>query len=306
MHIFDGQNKHDLEIMAVVFVDDVTGVGGIEVANNTIYNCGLMEERKKFTFNNKNGKTEYMVIGQFDEEIRTVSEKVKKGMINRVKEHKQLGSWFDETGDYDINIKKKKEKLNYMISTVKKQAGPRTVGKYTYESRLKLAEAVVIQSILYNVEAFQVVKENEIKKLESTQHTILASTLELPKSTPYCAMLMEVGWWSMRARVSYRRLMLYHNITRSDERRTIKKIVKEQGKEERETTWLASLRKDLEKYQLTNIEVKETLKSAWKREVKRKITEQEEREIRQKCENSTKSRFVKRNEYKMKDYYKER
>jgi hypothetical protein len=32
--------------------------------------------------NKKNGKTEYMIIGKFDEEMRTVSEKVKKGMIS--------------------------------------------------------------------------------------------------------------------------------------------------------------------------------------------------------------------------------
>ena len=37
----------DLAIQAVVFVDDVTGAGGINQINNTIYNCSLMEERKR-------------------------------------------------------------------------------------------------------------------------------------------------------------------------------------------------------------------------------------------------------------------
>ena len=50
----------DLSIMVVVCLNNVTGIGGKEAANNTIYNCGLMEERKKMTFNNKNGKTEYL------------------------------------------------------------------------------------------------------------------------------------------------------------------------------------------------------------------------------------------------------
>ena len=34
----------DLAIQAVVFVDDVTGAGGINTINNTIFNCSLMEE----------------------------------------------------------------------------------------------------------------------------------------------------------------------------------------------------------------------------------------------------------------------
>ena len=37
----------DLTIQALLFVDDVTGAGGIHQTNNTIYNCSMMEERKK-------------------------------------------------------------------------------------------------------------------------------------------------------------------------------------------------------------------------------------------------------------------
>ena len=108
--------------------------------------------------------------------------------------------------------------------------------KNEYKARFKLAEVVIILSILYNVEAFQVIKINEIKELESIQHSILTSILDLPKSTPYCSMLMEVGWWSMEERIAYKRLMLYQSISKSDKMRTIRKILKEQMKEERETT----------------------------------------------------------------------
>ena len=112
----------DLIIQAVLFVDDVTGAGGIHQINNTIYNCNMMEERKKMTFNNKRGKTEYMVVGKAKEEVRTASKKVKKGVINRVDEHKLLGSWIDEDGSYGVNIEKKREKLPYMLSTTRRQA----------------------------------------------------------------------------------------------------------------------------------------------------------------------------------------
>ena len=184
---------------------------------------------------NKRGKTEYMIVGNFKEEKRTVTKKVKKGAIERVEEHKMLGSWIDETGSYGINTKKKKEKLPYMISTIKQRASPKTVGVYSIEARLKLAEIVIIPSILANAEGFPTYKDREIKELESVQLNILTSILELPRSTPYCALLMEVGWWTMKARLEYRKLMLYHNIMKSDERRVTKQLLKVQENEIRKT-----------------------------------------------------------------------
>ena len=291
----------DLAIQAVVFVDDVTGAGGIDAVNNTIYNCSMMEERKKMTFNNKRGKTEYMVVGKFDEEIRTLSRRVKKGTISRVEEHKMLGTWIDETGEYGINTKKKKEKLPFMVSTVRRQASPKTIGIYSVEGRLKLAETVIIKSILYNAEGFPSHTDAEIKELESVQLNILTSLLELPRSTPYCALLMEVGWWTMKARIIHAKLMLYHNIKRSNDRRVIKQLVKAQENEIRETTWLAGVKQEIEKLGIV-LDVNNTLKSTWKREVKKRINEEMEKEIRGKCALSKKARWVQNDVYERKKY----
>ena len=120
----------NLILKVVVFVDDVTGDGSVNAGNNLIFNCGIMEERKKMTFNNRQGKTEYMVIGKGKDEVRTISNKVKKGVIKKVKEHKLLGTWVDSRGDYGLDVNKKKEKLQFMISTVKRQANPRSVWEY--------------------------------------------------------------------------------------------------------------------------------------------------------------------------------
>jgi hypothetical protein len=46
---------------------------------------------------------------------------------------------------------------------------------------------------------------------------------------------METGFWPMRDRVAYKKLMLYQNIIKSDNKRVVKKIVKEQIKMERKT-----------------------------------------------------------------------
>ena len=287
-------------IGATAFIDDVTGAGGITVSNNTIYNCNMMEERKKMTFNNKNGKTEYMVvIGNNKEEIETVTSQVKKGRIERIEEHKVLGTWMDETGTYEINIWKRKEKLQFMLTTVRNQASPKTVGIMAVEARFKLAETVVLPSMIYNAEEFPSHTAQEMKQLESIQLTILTGILELPSSTPYCALFMETGWWPMRARIAYKKLMLYHNIIRSDDQRVIKQIIIIQQRTARETTWYASVRRAAIYYGITLV-AEDSLKSTWKKHVKKKIKEKTAAEIKEECSKKTKSRTVKDDVYKQK------
>ncbi len=290
-----------LPIKAVAFIDDVNGAGGGRVGDNLINNCNIMEEKKKMTFNNKNTKTEYMVIGGFEEEPYTITNKVKNGRIQRVQEHKTLGTWFDETGEYGINVKKKKEKLKFMITTTKNEASPKNVGVFAIEARLNLAEVVVIISILHNAEAFHEYKENEITELEKVQHTVLVGILELPSTTPYYALLMETGWWTMQGRLDYRKLMLYQNIVTSDDKRVIKKIIEVQKKHYRPTTWYGSITRIINKYGI-DLEAENTLKSQWKKHVKQKIGEKMEIEIREKCAAMSKARTVKSDTYEKKEY----
>ena len=52
------------------------------------------------TFNKRQSKTEYIVIGNYGDEVRTMSTQVEKGLMNMAKEHKMLGAWFAETGEH--------------------------------------------------------------------------------------------------------------------------------------------------------------------------------------------------------------
>ena len=95
--------------------------------------------------------------------------------------------------------------------------------------------------------------------------------------------------------------MLYHNIVRSDDKRTVKRIVEIQEQEARKTTWYSSIKRLLLEYNIT-LEARETEKSTWKKNVKQKISETTETELRDKCKESTKARFVCEDRYETKDY----
>ena len=291
----------NLLIRAVAYVDDVTGAGGVANANNVIKNCNILEDQKKMTFSNQDGKTEYLVVVNDRATVRTVTAEVKNGPVKRVSEHKLLGTWFDETGQYGINIRKRKIKFQFMIKTAKQMGSPKNMGTLAVQARLKIAEAVIMPSTLYNAEAFAEYTVKEAEELEKLQASMLRQLLEVPMSSPNNGILMETGWPTVEAQLDYRKLMLYHNILWSDEKRTIKKILEVQKEENRRGTWHYSICRIIEKYEIT-LQPEQTLKSTWKHEVKEVIRDETERKIREKSKEQTKTRTVRNGEYQLKDY----
>ncbi len=64
-----------------------------------------------------------------------------------------------------------------MVSTVRYEASPKTVGIMAVEARLRLVEIVIIASVIHNVEGFPTHTENEVKQMESMQLAILTGIL---------------------------------------------------------------------------------------------------------------------------------
>ena len=93
------------------------------------------------------------------------------------------------------------------------------------QTRLKLHETTIIPSVMYNIEASPRLSQTELKGLESIQHSVLTQLLEIPTATPYVGILMELGMWTMEARIHYRKLMLYHRIMHSEDSRMVKQLV---------------------------------------------------------------------------------
>ena len=205
-HEIRTQYGPNLEIKALAFVDDLSSAGNKKVANNTIGNCRMMEERKKMTFNTEQGKSAVMIINR-KKYNESITERVKNGEFREVKEYKYLGVWINSSGSYKTNIMKKKEKVSFMITTIKMVANDKNMGKMATRARIKMMESVIMPSILYGSEAYAQITKEEMKELEKIQGEILRRILEVPKTTPYEALLMETGVVTMEARVDYKKIM---------------------------------------------------------------------------------------------------
>ena len=106
----------------------------------------------------------------------------------------------------------------------------------------------------------------------------------------------------MNARVAYRKLMLYQNIKRSDETRTIKRIVLQQREDGRQTTWYESVMSTCKIYRIDEKCCDTMSKSCCKKYVKKAPRECSEKRIKEVCKSMYKSRTVVNDEYKLKTY----
>ena len=107
-------------------------------------------------------------------------------------------------------------------------------------------------------------------RLEVIQGKVLKGIFGLPKSTPYWGILCKLNILPIKLLITYRKLMLYHNMINSDNKRVSKQVIQQQEKLKHDKCWFGNTRDDAEKIGIHLKEqlVKDVTKSSWKKVVK--------------------------------------
>ena len=242
----------NIEIESLIFVDDImfpaSRKEGIEMA---IGNCRSLEQLKKFTFNTNPSKSAVLVIDKkakkADIQVRT---EVKCGKISSVNEYKYLGEWYSLNGSKEVSIKTRNKKVEYLLKEIRKYGDVNKVGKMALEVRKKVYETVVVPTLFANTETWSNVTENELNELEKMQYKILREIYEQPQSTPYWGIIAESGIWPVAHRIEYKKIMLFHSIINSEEKRLIKEIIEDQLRSPYGLCWTKSIVNICNKYNI--------------------------------------------------------
>ena len=284
----------DVAIESVIFVDDImfpsTRKEGIETA---IGNCHSLETLKKFTFSVRSDKSGILTIGgtKKDREIEFKG-KLGNGLVNKTKEYKYLGEWYNEKGNNDLSIQKRKEKVDYMLHEILRYGDKEKVGNMALEVRIKIYETVVVPTLFANIETWGRVSEKDLKELERLQAKVLRGMFRQIATTPYWGLLAEVGIWPVENRIEYKKIMLFHNIVTSDEKRLARKLVEDQIRSPYNNCWGESIIDICRKYDIDVEQVKFYKKKALKKEIKEKIEKEINKSIESKKQEMSKLRFV--------------
>ena len=153
----------NLEIQALIFVDDIASAGDHICSMKTINACRRLETEKKFTFNLKKSGVLVVKTGNKKETIEPVIAQVKRGAFPSIQSYKYSGTTITEEGTFRGSIKEIKKKLPFKITTAKVFANSGKLGRYAGEAKLKMLETIILPSIMINIETWPSFSNKEIK-----------------------------------------------------------------------------------------------------------------------------------------------
>ena len=118
------------------------------------------------------------------------------------------------------------------------------------EIGLKLRQAMLLNGILFNSEAWHNISETEIRILETVDEYLLRALVKAHSKTALEFLYLEAGAIPIRFIIASRRLIYHHNILKREEKELIKRIYKEQKKNPSKGDFVELVKKD---FKIANI-----------------------------------------------------
>ena len=188
-------------------------------------------------------------------------------------EEKYLGDRINRDAKLDATIEDRVNKGYGIISEINAILEEIPLGKYRVEIGLKLRQAMLINGILFNSEAWHGVRKEDMKKLEKIDEILLRSLMGSHQKTPLEFLYLETGTLPISFIIMIRRITYLQTLlTRNDEELT-KRILMEQRKNPTNGDFIELVKEDFIKIgkcfdeNMENFIVK-TPKKAFKRYIK--------------------------------------
>ena len=281
-----------VSVKASTYVDDILGGGRREFVQAVMEKCKENEKEKMWEISIE--KSKWMCLKNGKRNVESIEVDVKQGRIGKAICYKYLGSMVNEKGNLDDHLKLMESKAIACVRDGKKMCCEYKIGKHEVEAKVVVYKMLVEKSVYDNIEARTNFRKSDIEKMESIQGQALKGLVGLPKTTPNWGLLFELDVWPIMLRITYKRMMLYHNLINSDDNRVAKHIVKAQERSGHEECLFGNMKRESKHIgiELNEELVKGKLKSEWKEEVKEKINIAIQKIMKEKREGSRKMRFL--------------
>jgi hypothetical protein len=278
-------------VQATTYVDDIKGGGARRFVKAVMENCKDKENEKLWEFSTD--KSKWMCIAN-RKEVEDIDIQVRQGKIGKTDVYKYVGNMVNNKGNMDDQLAYMEGKIGGIIREGKKMCCRSRIGKAEIEAKRLVYEVLAETAVYYNVEAWTNLRMSDTQMLKTLQAKILKGLFGLPKTTPYWGLINELGVMPIISRLTYKKLMLYHNIINSDEDRIAKHLVREQERRGIEECWFGEVKKEASGIgiRLSEDQVKGKLKSEWKKEVKERVQEKVTKDLEEKKKEGKKLRFL--------------
>ena len=225
-------------------VDDILSIQTCSekaVQINAVINAFI--ESKKLTLSESKCKKIH-ISKQKGNETNCPVLKVHDKKMNSTDKDNYLGDIVHSSGQIRHTIEQRRDRGYAIVAEIIAILDDIPLGKYKIDIGLKLREAMLLNRILFNSEAWHNISDKEIKILESVDEHLLRSLVKGQSKTPLEFLYLEAGAMPIRFIISSRRMIYLHSILRRVDDELIKKIYKAQRDDPTPGDWCELLNDD--------------------------------------------------------------
>ena len=287
---------HGVPIPPLGMVDDIISVSSVENTSTINMLINRFIEHKKLKLSEQ--KCSRIHIGEGHRNCPEI--KVHEHIMKDADKEKYLGDWIDKTGKIQETINSRKSKGHGIVANILSILNEVPFGKHRVEVGLKLREAMLINGMLFNSEAWHGVTNAQVATLEAVDLALLRGILNVPRGTPNHFLYLETGslpihWILAQRRINY----LRHIYSRNDDE-LIKKVFIAQKEAPTSGDFVKLVTKDIIRLGLTHKEIENGEIS--KQELRKCVRSVAFSQLRAIQSKGTKTKTIKYFEFQMQEY----
>ena len=186
-----------------------------------------------------------------------------------------LGDTFNNKGNNVALVRDRVKKGEAVMVNALALTTDAVMEHYVMQTLILLYRSVFLPVLIFNSQAWDRMTLDDLEGLTTVQLKYLKRALQVPRSTPNCAVFLELGILPIEYEIHIRKLTFLHHILHLEANDPVIQIYQEQKKYVFEKNWGNEVEELLDKYNIKQGECDAThmSKNSWKRMVKKKITE---------------------------------
>ena len=246
-------------------VDDILTVTNVENTLNMNKKVNSFIEHKNLRLSKT--KCHQIHIGKGHLECPTL--KVHEDDMKESIREKYLGDIIDSNANIQATIDSRVNKGNGIVAEITSILEEIPFGKHKTEVAMKLREAMLLNGILFNVEAWHGITSKQIKSLEIIDESLLRSILKAHSKTPKEFLYLETGALPLRWVVAQRRVVFLKHIMERHDDELLKKVFIAQKRNPTQGDFALIVEKDLTDLKVTYEEAMKLSKTQLKSIIKK-------------------------------------
>ena len=230
--------------------------------------------------------------------------KVHEEPMKNSTQEKYLGDVINSNGTIRETIEDRKNKGFGIVNEIIALLDEIPLGRFKMEIGLKLRQAMLLNGMLYNSEAWHSLGETETKMLETIDEHLLRSLVKGHSKTPLEFLYLEAGAIPIRMIISSRRLLFHQTILKREDNELTKRIYKEQKSNPTPGDFVELLHEDFKlmgEKQNDDV-IQNTNSSIYKKQVKSKIREAAFKYLQSIKEKHSKVKIIEYQKLKVQNY----